>query len=58
MAVDPMQTIFNLLAKGKDKWTKQDKDNYELAFLLLSVDEQERITIWEGETPDIYELKK
>ena len=53
MSVDPMQTVYKLLAKGKSKWTKEDKDNYELAFLLLSVDEQERITIWEGETPDI-----
>ena len=53
MSVDPMQTVYKLLAKGKNKWTKEDKDNYELAFLLLNVDEQERITIWEGETPDI-----
>ena len=57
MSVDPMQTVYKLLAKGKSKWTKEDKDNYELAFLLLSVDEQERITIWQGETPDIYLAK-
>ena len=40
MAVTPKQTVFNLLAKGKDKWTKQDKNSYELACLLLSVDDQ------------------
>ena len=58
MAVDPMQIVFKLLEKGKDIWTKRDKENYELCFnVLLSVDEQERITIWQGETPDIYLAK-
>ena len=49
--INPDISVEDVLAETEV--TKEDKDNYELAFLLLSVDEQERITIWEGETPDI-----
>tara|TARA_R100000655_G_scaffold104243_1_gene151300 strand:- start:201 stop:383 length:183 start_codon:yes stop_codon:yes gene_type:complete len=54
MSTDPMQIIFDLLRKGKNSWSKDDKEKYDLAFLLLSPEEEAEFKKWERETPDLY----
>ena len=51
---NPLNVISNLIAKDKKKWTRQEQEDYEISFSLLSYEDREEVTGWLEETPSIY----